>query len=117
MAWEHCEMRDANLRLEIVEFVDDCQPGVVLCQFRDAAGQVHSIVDKVPMFTCEDLWSDSTYPQVGAARCEVLKRFRDIDGLEKALVTIDRPDGLEATSGSTEFLVLNSSLEDRAISN
>ena len=66
------------------------------------------------MFTCECLGSDSAYPQLGDARCKVLERFRDIDGFDKARITLDRPDRLESTSGLTEFVVLDSSLEDRA---
>jgi len=51
---------------------------------------------------------------LGDARCKVLERFRDIDGFDKARITLDRPDRLESTSGLTEFVVLDSSLEDRA---
>ena len=104
-------MNDANLRVEIIRFVDEYpQPGIVLCNFRDATDKVHEITDKVPIFTVEPLWHDSTYPQTGTARCEVLKRFEDIDGRHKALITIERPDHLESTTGLTKFLVLESSL-------
>jgi hypothetical protein len=46
-----------------VRFVEAYQPGIVECQFRDADGQTHSIVGKMPCFTAADLWFDSEYPQ------------------------------------------------------
>jgi hypothetical protein len=61
-----------RLRVLIVRFVDEYQPGIVECQFRDADGKMHSIVGKVPYFTGEDLWSDSEYPQPGTVECQVL---------------------------------------------
>ncbi len=61
-----------SLRLKIVRFVDKYQPGIVECQFRDADGEMHSIIGKVPCFTGADLWSDSDYPQSGEVECRVL---------------------------------------------
>ena len=65
------------IRVEIVRFVDEHQPGFVECVFTDADGSVHTLVDKVPVFTLENLWSDSTYPRPGIARCEVLGWSQD----------------------------------------
>ena len=61
-----------SLRVQIVRFGDAHQPGVVECQFRAADGQMHSIIDKLPIFTDAVLSSDSQYPQPGAVRCQVL---------------------------------------------
>jgi len=62
--------------VQIVRFVDEePQPGVVESQFRDAQGEVHSIIDKTPLFTTADLWSDSDYPQPGFIECHVLERI------------------------------------------
>jgi hypothetical protein len=64
------------LRVQIVRFVDEApQPGIVESQFRDAEGQLHSIIDKVPLFTSAVLWSDSDYPQPGVVECRVLERM------------------------------------------
>lgn len=60
-----------SLRVQIVRFVDEYQPGIVECQFRDADGQVHLIIGKLPYFTSADLWSDSEYPQPGEVECRV----------------------------------------------
>jgi hypothetical protein len=61
-----------SLRVQIVRFVDDYQPGIVECQFRDADGQMHSIIGKQVCFSSVDLWWDSIYPQPGAVECRVL---------------------------------------------
>ena len=67
----------AELAVQIVRFVDDTQPGVVACEFSDADGRRHTLIDKVPIFTTEHLDASSAYPQGGAVRCEVLSRWRD----------------------------------------
>jgi hypothetical protein len=82
------------LRVSIIRFVDEHQPGFVECEFTDANGTVHTLVDKVPVFSLEDLWNDSVYPQPGFARCDVLERSQDSRGHKLARVTIAKPDGL-----------------------
>jgi hypothetical protein len=96
------------LAVEIVRFVDDHQPGWVECEFIDAEGHSHTLLDKVPAFgseTNEDLDAASKYPQPGVARCEILEEFRDAQGREVVRITIDKPDTLESKSGLTEFVV------------
>jgi hypothetical protein len=97
-----------NLRVSIVRFVDETQPGVVECEFTDANDRVHRLIDKVPIFSEHALWIDSQYPQPGDARCQILEEFRDQSGRELVHVTIARPDSLETTDGETEFVVLSS---------
>jgi hypothetical protein len=58
-----------RLRVQIVRFIEAYQPGIVECQFRDAEGQVHSIIGKLPYFTEANLWFDSDYPQPGEVDC------------------------------------------------
>lgn len=55
-----------NLVVSIIRFVDDTQPGVVACEFEDAEGRRHTVIDKVPIFTCEPLDAESIYPKLGA---------------------------------------------------
>jgi hypothetical protein len=43
------------LRVEIVDFVDEYQPGIVQCAFRDAHGKQHTFVEKIPRVTNRDL--------------------------------------------------------------
>jgi hypothetical protein len=55
-----------SIQVSIIRFVDEHQPGFVEAEFADANGNLHTLVDKVPVFSLEDLWSDSVYPQPGA---------------------------------------------------
>ena len=96
----------AELKVVIVRFVDETQPGVVACEFVDAFSKKHTIIDKVPMFTYEDLWSDSIYPQPGEVLCEVLDRCLDHEGHSTVRITT-----LESTEGLSEFVVFESQLK------
>ena len=93
------------LVLQIVRFVDEYQPGIVACEFHDALGLVHTLVDKAPYFSEEDFWRDSQYPQPGDVPCEVLKRWQDASGRRLARIT-----SLESTTGQKEFTVFESQL-------
>jgi hypothetical protein len=96
----------SNLGVTIVRYVDDHQPGWVESQFTDANGRCHTIIDKVPIFTAEDLTPKSTYPQPGQVRCDILSQSHDALGRMLARVSI--ADGVETTEGLTEFVVLSS---------
>ena len=52
-----------ELTVQIVRFVDEHQPGWMECEFRDADGLKHKIVDKVPYFTANRLDRSSAFPQ------------------------------------------------------
>ncbi|UWZ82590.1 hypothetical protein [Occallatibacter riparius] len=92
-----------HIRVEIVEFVDSGQPGWVACTFRDADAKLHRIIDKIPLFTAENLWSDSTYPQPGIIECRVLERIPSPSG---NLVRISiEPYHYELTDEQSEFVI------------
>ncbi len=99
-----------SLRVQIVRFVDDYQPGIVECQFEDAGGRVHTIIDKLPIFSAAALWSDSEYPQPGIVRCRVLDRMSGQDGRDLIHITTADPDHVEATDGKSEFVVAEGDL-------
>lgn len=99
-----------NLAVQIVRFVDRHQPGWVACEFVDADGKRHTIIDKVPIFTEEDLDETSAYPRSGSAQCEVLAQWRDAQGRELVRITTARPDAIESTEGVSEFVVLPTQL-------
>jgi hypothetical protein len=92
------------LAVQIVRFVDDRFPGWVECQFTDAAGRVHTLVEKYPIVTAEMLDAGSQYPQRGAVQCEVLERSED--GRGRKLMRIRMP-GIETNEGLSEFIVLS----------
>lgn len=92
-----------------MRFVDEePQPGIVESQFRDAQGELHSIIDKVPSFTSADLWSDSDYPQPGFIACRVLERKLGAGG-NLTRINIGAYH-FEVTSESPEFVVKESDL-------
>lgn len=113
MKAKHYHFLMPSLRVEIVRFVDEePQPGIVESRFRDASGKVHSIIDKVPIFTCASLWTDSDYPQSGFARCRVLERMPASSGEDLVRITIADPDGLETTEDQSEFVISEADLSD-----
>jgi hypothetical protein len=95
-----------SLRVQIVRYAEAYQPGIVECQFRDADGQMHSIVGKLPYFTAADLWWDSDYPQPGQVDCRVLGP--PVNGAVKIML------GEETTDGRWEIVVSEADLAPNA---
>lgn len=93
------------LQVNIVRFVNECQPGIVACEFVDANGVIRTIIEKVPIFTADSLDQYSAYPHRGEVRCEVLRSFEDVTGRSLVQVSLARPDGLETSEGFTEHVV------------
>jgi len=98
------------LRVELVRFVDDHQPGWAEAQFVDANGQRHSIIDKVPIFTSAMLDSNSEYPHPGSVMCQVVSRWKDSSGRSLTKISTEH-HGIESTTGITEFIVFSEQLE------
>lgn len=99
-----------QLTVQIVSFVNEGFPGWVACEFVDVEGRNHTLVDKVPLFSTEDLDATSLYPQLGTVRCEILTQMKDTQGREVVRLTTARPDGVESTEGLSEFVVFASQL-------
>jgi hypothetical protein len=94
-----------NLAVQIVRFVDDRQPGWVACEFKDAEGRRHTLIDKIPIFTSEDLRPDSSYPKPGTMPCQVVGRWRDSTGRELVRISTAKPLDNNSTDGLSEFVV------------
>lgn len=99
-----------NLAVQIVRFVDECQPGWVECEFADAEGRQHRVTDKAPMFTVEDINKGSRYPRAGVLRCVLESHWRDESGRDLARINTARPDDIESSEGLSEFVVLSGQL-------
>lgn len=99
-----------QLTVQIVRFVDDHQPGFVVCEFAEADGSVQTLVDKVPIFTSESLDATSRYPFSGRAACIVLQRWRDANGRDLVEISTEKPFGIETEDGRSTFIVLASQL-------
>ena len=94
-----------SLYVQIVRFVDEQQPGWVECEFTDADGRRHKIVDKLPIFTSADLRADSAYPQAGTMPCEILGRWRDVSGKDLVRISTANPLDDVSAEGVSEFVV------------
>lgn len=99
------------LRVDIVAFVDESFPGFVRCAFVDAVGKRHTFIEKIPVVTTQDLWTDSVYPQPGTVPCEKVENGGGI-GIGLARITISAGDSLDSPGYSAEFIVLESQLVD-----
>ena len=97
-----------QLRVQIVRYVEDYFPGIVACELVDAAGRVHTFIEKAPVVS--DAWpgAEDKYPIGGAIRCEILEQWRDPDGRDLVRVTTEQPDYVETKENVTEFVVLAS---------
>ena len=93
-----------GVRVDIMRYTDDSQPGWVECYLTDAHGHRWSFVEKVPIVTAAYLDAASNYPQPGVIACEVVERRRDG---RREIMTIDteRPWHVESTTGETRFEV------------
>ena len=76
----------------------------------DAFGQSHIFIEKVPIVTAEDLWSNSAYPRQGEIAIERLTERKDEKGYWLTRVSTKRPWGIESTTGETEFVLLASQI-------
>jgi hypothetical protein len=92
------------LAVQIVRFADSNQPGWVECEFVDAEGR-HSIIEKVPVVTAEDLDAESKYPTPGVVAGEVLERYQNEKGQELAHASTGKPWDIESTKGLSDFTV------------
>ena len=101
-----------KLAVQIERFVDAHQPGWVEAEFVDAAGKRHRFLDKVPIFTINDLDATSRYPQLGHVRCEALSESRDVHVQIVVRINTARPDGVESTDGLSQFTVFPGQLSD-----
>ena len=96
------------LSLQILRIVDyDYYPGWVECEFFDATGRRHQIVDKIPIFTEKLLEPEDSYAQPGIVQCNIISQFRDEENRELAKIVIE----VESTEEITEFTVLSEQLQ------
>src|SRR5262249_11063227 len=89
-----------GVKVQIVRYTDDSQPGWVECHLTDTHGRRWSFVEKVPVVTTATLDASSVYPQPGVIACEVV-------GQASGVVRIDttRPWAVESVEGETRFEV------------
>ena len=94
-----------GLRIEISRFVGEGQPNVVECMFIDGHGKKHSIIEKAPVVSSEDLNAYSSYPRAGVVACHVLQRKKHGDS-EIVEIDTEIPWHIESIAGQRCFDVL-----------
>jgi hypothetical protein len=99
-----------EVKILILRFTNDDQPGWVDCELVDAWGKRWLFNVKVPIVTSEDLDQTSHYPQPGGMGCEEIKRWRDDAGREIVTITTERPYDEQSIDGETLFDVLDEQL-------
>ena len=98
------------LPVDIVGFVDESFPGFVRCPFADANGDRHMFIEKIPVVTTADLWSDSIYPQQGTVPCEKVESLEGNADRHLARITIGVGDSMDSPGYSDQFIVQESQL-------
>jgi hypothetical protein len=95
------------LQVEIVRFVEKCQPNIVEARFFDSEGHCHTFVDKSAIFSRDWSMDASTkYPQPGVIRCQVSARSEVSPSCDLVRVTTE----IESIEGVSEFVVLGNQL-------
>jgi hypothetical protein len=94
------------IKIKIIDFIDDHQPGWVECKFTDAWDKEHTVQDKVPIVTAEDLDANSEYPREGVIAFELVRSWKDKDGRTIYTVNTGKPWGVQTIEGLTEFDIL-----------
>src|SRR5262245_4564730 len=103
-----------GVKVTIVRYVRDDQPGWVECELFDAHGRRWVFVEKVPIVTADDLDATSAYPQPGFVAGEIVGRSQDASGCALIQIDLERPWGVESVEGETRFEVLPSSLVEKS---
>lgn len=106
--------RVVEVRVDIVRFVTDGPiPGFVECLLVDSSGRGHLFVDKVPIFSQDDLTERSNYPCDGSLAAEVETEWIDDSGCHFVRINTARPHAIESTDGATIFVIRPTQLARR----
>lgn len=101
------------LRITITRFIDEHQPGFVEGKFTDAHGLEHTVQEKVPVVSQEDLWTDSEYPRYGVIACLIEGTAENAEGQTILTINTLQPWGVETLEGLTVFDVFAHQVIDR----
>lgn len=95
-----------DLKIKIIAYTDDSQPGWVRCCFTDKEGVMHFFEEKAPAVSEKFLDEKSIYPQEGHLKCKVLDRKGNV-----ATIDISIPFAQEDESGKSIFEVFEDRIE------
>ncbi len=96
-----------GVKIKILEYVDDSQPGWVRCVLTDAFGKEWFFTEKVPIVTTDYLDENSSYPKEGIINCIIVSE-NDKDNY----IGIDtsKPYGVYSEGDNTNFTILKKQL-------
>ncbi|MCH5716429.1 hypothetical protein [Niabella hibiscisoli] len=98
-----------GVRVKIIEFVDDSQPGWVRCVLTDAFGRKWFFMEKVPIVTADYLDEKSSYPQYGVINCVIISE----NGKDNHInIDTSKPYGVYSEEDNTNFTILKTQLID-----
>jgi hypothetical protein len=100
------------IKIKIISFISNHQPGFVECTFVDAWNKKHTIHEKVPIVTEKYLDEKSEYPQDGIIACETIKEWTDEAGRVVFKISTEKPWGVDTLEGLTEFDLLEEQLTE-----
>jgi hypothetical protein len=95
-----------QFEVNIVRITNEAFPGFVECRFADAHGHEHTIFEKAPVVSSEDIMGSSAFPLSGHVACEVSSQRKDETGRILLQVDTARPHGIASASGQTKFELL-----------
>lgn len=91
-----------GVKIKIIEFVDESQPGWVRCILTDAFGKEWYFTDKVPIVTKSNLDASSLYPQEGIINCVITEYSKENDFVK---IDTSKPYGICSEEDTTNFTV------------
>lgn len=99
-----------GIKVRIIRFISNDQPGFVECSFTDAWDKEFKIEEKVPVVSSDYLDKDSKYPQDGLIACEVIRTWKDETGRQLVTIDIDKPWAIETIDGIKQFDIVQEDL-------
>jgi 3-dehydroquinate dehydratase len=101
------------LKIKIVKYVDDSQPGWVKCVFEDVQERQWSFVEKAPIVTSQQIGHGDNYPLDGEVECSLISEFTDSNNNKIVTIDLSSPLGIEAENGQSKFNVFESQIKNR----
>lgn len=91
-----------GVKIRIIEFVDDSQPGWVRCVLTDVFGKDWFFTEKVPIVTARYLDEKSDYPQDGIINCIITEENKENDFVD---IDTSIPYAIYSEDDKTNFTV------------
>ena len=98
-----------GVKIKIIKYVDDSQPGWVRCVLTDAFGKEWFFTEKVPIVTLVYLDEKSSYPQEGIINCMIVSENNKDNCID---IDTSKPYGVCSEENNTNFTIFKTQLVD-----